>query len=488
MFSPMTIPPSQPTFVIVKSYMVESGTYNPMYTRPYTTTLDNAGLNNFMEVTQGGTNINRYNIAPIANTILSPSAQPDAQVLVANGWQERRIVFMIEIAQVGTNLSTVISGYADKVDLSLSGILDPHLRLVINSTLTLSATQRQMPTGGVVTQKRVVDNGHLIGVHTLESVLPVAPQMTQSDFGFGNSNHVYLQRPMDVANNLSLGFYADAVTLDGRTELIPGRNDRSSRANNVVSEYLAATVNSLKNISEEGVYQAANYSKNDMYSDAASKMTETKVTSDSAMRYIVGNSNLNTLGYVTWQQLTTMFPDLDGMTEYFTTSSVPVELTNESHFNSTHGNFEYWHNTSYEAMFASSILQMLPAIMSQLMLTGYAGMITNNTIDGSYQVVTTDARSFIDGFDRTQSIQMLESRILNEVLPGLTNGNTRVVDVTVNLSLIRDGYISISIDGGYPVEFSAPMWGDGLYIPTISTNKESLSLIAGTVSALVGIN
>ena len=487
MFQPMSIPPQQPTFAIVKSYMVESGTYNPMYTRPYTTTLDQNGLNNFMEVTQGGRNINRYTLAPIANTILSTAAQPDAQVTVENGWQERRIIFMMEIAQVGTGLSTVISGYADRVDLSLSGILDPYLKLVINSSLTLSASQQQTPTGGVMTVKRVVDNGHILGQHTLSSVLPIIPQ-APNDFGFGNGNHVYLQRPMDVANNLSLGFYADSVTLDGRTEVIPGRNERSSRANNVVSEYLAATVNSLRDIDKEGVYQAANYSKNEVYSDAASKMRETNVTSDGVMRYILNNSNLNTMGHVTWQQFTTMFPDLDAMTEYFTSSSVPVELTNGSHFNSAHGNFEYWHNTSYEAMFASTILQMIPAIMSQLMLTGYSGMFTNNTIDGSYQVMTTDARSFIDGFDRTQSIQMLEKRIVDEVLPGITNGNTRLVDITVNLSLIRDGYISVSIEGGYPVEFSAPMWGDGLYIPTISTNKESLSLISGTVSALVGIN
>ena len=84
----------------------------------------------------------------------------------------------------------------------------------------------------------------------------------------------------------------------------------------------------LQAIDKEGVYQAANYSKNEVYSDAASKMRETNITSDGVMRYIINNSNLNTLGHVTWQQFTTMFPDLDSMTEYFTSSSVPVELTN----------------------------------------------------------------------------------------------------------------------------------------------------------------
>lgn len=479
----MAPPPVQPQFTVVKSYMVESGTYNPMFTRPYTTTLDNNGLNNFMEATHGGTDITRYNIAPIASSLVAPSAQPDAQINIANGWQQTRIIFMMEIAQVGTGISTVISGYADKVDLSLSGILDPHLRLTINSVLTLNTVQ-QMGPHGVMEMKRVIDNGHLLGAHTAQSVLSLTPQLP-GPTGYNPGNRVFMQRPSDIAHNLSLGYYGESVTMDGRTEVFPGRVDKSARANNVASTYIADTVNALINHKSAPAYSAANWSPQDVYSEAASKMAESNVMTNSIMRYIEKNSNINSLGYITWQQINALFPDLDAKTEYFHSTGVPVELSNNQHFTSSHGNFEYWQNTSYEAMFASTVLQTVPSIMSQLMLTGYSGMFTNETLDGSYQVLTSDARSFIDGFDRTQSIKLLEDRIRNELMPGLTNGNLRLITVTLNLSLMRDGYISISIDGGIPIEFSAPCWGDGLYIPTISTNPDSLSLIAGTVSALV---
>ena len=476
---PMMQQQAQPQFRIVKSMMVESGTYNQEFTRPYIGSTDSDVVALYTEQTNQGRQVDRNTLAGIAGRIIAPSAVPDAQVSVSNGWATRRIIFMIEIIELNTRLTTVIMGYADKVDLSIGGLVDPNLRLTINSSITLNTVEYETPTGPQV-RKRVVENSHLLGIQTMNSLHAIDPSYNQ------DGQRVYMQRPTDIANNLSLGHMNAGIIGDGRTQIVPNKQTRSRRANNSAPVYLSEVINGIVQTAQAPELEGPHVSAQEVYSQAGAVMGESNVHSDPTLRYISNNSNLRNEGNVTWGNMCHIFPDLDRVTEYYKHSDTVQPLS--GHFESTHGSFEYWDRVSWEALMATTVFHTLPSIISQSMLVGITGTMTNVTAEGIPMVNITNAHSFIDGFDRTLAVQQVEHRILTELFPGLSLGNQRTVFVAFNINLIRDGWVSIAIDGKPPIEYSSPCFADGLLLPTLATNENSLSSLAGHINTLVMVS
>ena len=83
---PMMQQQAQPQFRVVKSMMVESGTYNQEFTRPYVGSTDSDVVSLYREQTNNGRQVDRNTLAGIAGRLVAPSAVPEAQVSVANGW------------------------------------------------------------------------------------------------------------------------------------------------------------------------------------------------------------------------------------------------------------------------------------------------------------------------------------------------------------------------------------------------------------------
>lgn len=487
------------TFQVVKSFMVDSGTHNTAYTRPYTANPSSDVLHEYETNTRGGTQVNRGSLATIASKILSPSTEVEAIVNVPNGWNEHRILFMMEIYDNATRMAAVLMGYADKVDLSLRGTIDPELRLYINSTMTLASTDIQTPHG-VQTRRRVVNSGNLLGKQVIDSIVPLnhgsfpvhpysngmlapqyAPPPTLNTF----NNRVYLQRPMDVANNLSLGYMAhssDAAFADGRTQLMLNNQIHSKRSNTNAPTYLAEVVNTLRNTLNDSqiINEASDHAS--LFMESAELMSETTIMNDPVQRYIARNSNIMQQGFVTWGQLCHMFPDMNTKTDYFPKDGDPLQLN--GHFQSEVGRYADWNNASWEPIIATTVFNALPGIISNYMLTGVAGTMTNNTLDGQYEITLTDVRSFVE-VAHPNVVQQIEFRILSEVMPGLTLGNQRLVHINFNINLVRDGWVSVSLEGGPAIEFSQPCYADSLMLPTIASSPDALGNLASTINALV---
>ena len=467
--------PSQYQFRTVKSIMVRSGTYNQVFTRPYVSSVDGSVLQAYDEVTRGGTQITPYSLAGVAGQIIQPNASPDASINVDNGWDAPRAIVFIEIEEVNSGLSVVLQGFADRYDLSHGNLIAPDLNFTINSALTLKKVVQQTPSG-LVEYKRVVDSSHIWSEYNLQHT--VSQQNGQGA--------IYTQRPSDIAHNLSLGFTSNSMAqLDGRTRLLPNTPEQASRINNNSSTYLSNTINAIRSTSEQAYDYGGNQDINLSLLEAATVLQDSTPHSSPVLRHILRNSNLEQTGTIDWMTLTTLFPDLENATDLVIDSKQVNYISNPTqHFESTAGSFEYWHIASYEAQYATTIFHAIPAIISSSLLLSISGTMTNRTVDGQPSVVITDARSFIDGFDRTKSVQQAEFRILNEIMPALTHNNQNDVMIAFNINLIRDGWVSISIGGRPAVEFSSPCFADGLYTPTIATNQDNLSQLAAAVNTL----
>src|SRR5699024_4678305 len=113
-------------------------------------------------------------------------------------------------------------------------------------------------------------------------------------------------------------------------------------------------------------------------------------------------------GFVNWGVMCAMFPDLDQRTQYYNHDDKAHQVGN--HFESTAGIYEYWNMPTWESVYATTLFHTLPSLISQCLLMGISGTMTNDTIDGMIDVGIEDARAFVDGFDRTAAVKQVEYR------------------------------------------------------------------------------
>lgn len=471
--------PQGPQFRVLRGLMVDSGTHNVEVTRPYTANVSGDARSIYEHATDRGMNITRNSLAAVASSIIEPKAIPDATVNIVNGWGISRILFMFEIEQVGASLTTVLVGYADRVDTSLqSGLLDPNLKLYFNSMLTLTSYNENTPNG-IIKRKRVVDNAHLLTRSHMDTL------RAYETYNGAPTGVVYTQRPMDITANLSLG-NIEGFTVDGRTQILPNTPIKSKRSNNSAPTYLAESIGAINSELRQAEMDPSYVTtSNDIYNTAGSTLKESPIIADAVLRHIQANSNFAYEGHVTWGVMQKLFPDIDARTRYAnrTTNSI----RKQDHFVSSTGQFEYWENPTYEAILSTQILQTLPAFLTQLVLLGSRGQFSNNNAMGEFKV-NVSGETFIEGYDIIPSLTTLKHRIMTELMPGLTQHGHRVIDIAYDINLLRDAWIGVSINNGPTIQYSSPCYADALTSPTCVTNLDSLSQIATTVDAFAQLS
>ena len=68
----------------------DTGTYNPMYIRPYTTHVTKEAANAISDRVNQTGDINYATFSGIAGSIIAPSAVALGEIPIPNGWGERR--------------------------------------------------------------------------------------------------------------------------------------------------------------------------------------------------------------------------------------------------------------------------------------------------------------------------------------------------------------------------------------------------------------
>lgn len=265
--------------------------------------------------------------------------------------------------------------YADKLDLSHGGLLDPELKLYINSTITLQRTQTTTPNG-MVYRKHIADNSHLLGVNNVRALnMHVQPSPYGMPNNTGGVEKIYLQRPMDITTNLSTTFMSTPQVLsDGRTMLFPGRQANSKRMNNSAPSYLSEVINGIREgFSDDAVMNRSSESA-EVYNTVTDSIEESNPTGNHVMRYITHNSNLCSTCFQHWVKCARRLLFRPKTDLRFFMDNLPTQISG-AHFESVAGRYEDWAVASYETIVATTILQTLPSILSQCMLTGYAGCL-----------------------------------------------------------------------------------------------------------------
>ena len=464
---------------IVKVLAYETGTYNSMHHRPYTSNINNDLLNQYDEATRGGRIINESSLQILAPHIIAPSAQADAQIQIQNGWGQQRYRFIMIVQEdqgIGGSLMHVLSGYTDHneaVGLSATAI-NPQLRLTFNSVTTVNIMQSYPSQGQPAqVQSRVVDSFHVIQ----------RPIERNAARGWNDSGVVSL-RPQDVVDQMATDSYSHTgETISLCNGFTTENMIRSSRMNNSSPDYLARTLNAI-------AYSTREYNQNtngsagygQILDNAIGQLQESQLSSDNFMRDLLMRTSMRQEGCVSWGELLNAYPYIN---DPAITSFKRIDPNKLDPFVPQQGNTEYWTTSTMEVQIAARIAAALPSAMVS-MLVGRAVINCTNMNHMNRMDASADVVGLIPGvaIDTITAGEHLKQRLFIDVLNSVTQNDRIPLDVRIRCDVLGDMRMTVRFNCGPAIDFALPTFADHLFTPVLARSRNALDGIASDFSKL----
>jgi hypothetical protein len=451
---------------ITKLLFIDTGTYNDMVARPYRSNITAQSVKTFEELTSGGMNVNAAALSGFAGSVIKPATTPVGNISIPNGWDVRRMRFMMEIevnAGNGSGLKQILTGYTDYDGVSNGGHVDPNMKLYINNSMTFRTVTEVGPMG-TYTRCMLNDTSQILipptGFHNL-----------------GNPNVAVSMRPEDVMMSMMVNSLGDNDVNDLRQTFLGGLK-KSARGNSVAPAYMSRMI--------QGLHAAQNETDpftgevKDMYAKARDNVRDPILSYDQTLSRFTMETAYQDNASVSYAELCRLFPETDHIAQ-ITRLSRPEQQASMSR-----GSTEYWHVSTPEAVMATTLASAIPAIMMELMLTKITVMASNDTLDGQFHVRVEDVASFTEGVDLGPFVMRFIDRLKLEVLRDLCSNNSITFNIAMKANVIGDSLIKISFNCGPTVDFMMPSFCDALCTPVITAHQTDLRTIAHDIEALYG--
>lgn len=451
---------------IVSLMLQETGTYNPMYIRPYTTHVTHEAAKAITERVESTGEISASTFSGLSGNILMPAASNTGEIPIPNGWSEKRLSFILTLEATSTitgNRLIYVQGFTDYAGVAHNGAIDPRMNFFINSILTVARNTIQTPMG-VQSMDRVIDSAQVINGRLF------------TDYSNYNQG-VYGLRPYDIFVTAQVGTMTrDFSTLnDTRVRLDTSSNPaKTSRKNNVPTSYLASLVdnyNKSMSLAEFGGVES------DIYSKAASLSTDGSVNNNDFIRAIemysgIPNSTFFNIGTL---------EAIDGNVGYVT-NYVRIGNTQMVGLHSA-GQTEHWGGANRETIVATLLSNAIPALMLEFMINKIAFRSTNYDIGGQMSTLLIDAKS-ITNLDLSKAFVMFKHRLENEILYDLTYGNQISYMLEMQCDVFGESRITITLDSGPTIQYATPSFCDSLITPVYTTDKNVLYTVCHDVEQI----
>lgn len=446
---PMTKPKD---FRIEKMLMIETGTYNQQFLRPFKLSLSASSMEKLTDKMKEANSgiIDSSSIMGVSTDLLRPVATPDAVSPIVNGWDTKRIRFMMEISYTvaGWRKTEVVLGYTDYCGVSFqSQAIDPEMNFIANSVVFIreySITGHNY-TSGV----QVYGTQHLFQ----------DPNRILKPAQMGNNLNTYLSsiRPYDVmATNsiLNNSGYSPEMSLYDERVLMASKVKSGNRNENIASNYLTKVLNSYygaKARADNGqdcFVVAANYAANDQQGSLFLDKLKTATYREGAVFKM--------------KELRAIDPDVDKKIKVVTMSN--AQRAKELH---VAGQTSDWHGSDITTTYASILSQSVSAMMAENGITILHIVSTNNTQDGRPKTGVMYANGF-GGIDVRHPAQVIQFRFENELVNELTYQNQIAYSFRCHFDLLGESRIAISLEGKPEIEYTIPSFADAMLSPMVA--------------------
>ena len=473
---------------ITKLDLYDSGTFAPMYMRPFESPslshLDHNAVSDKIQsrldsIGGGHGAITPGLVSGISGSVLGFSASPVSNILIPNGWGTKRFTFIMHVtseSSLGGAEYYVLQGYTDHGESSFSGHVDDNMVFHINSFISIS--QAVNPQTHQI-DHRIVDCKQILDAKTINASINAS---VGGMFG-KESPDTHTMRPMDIFTGIQGSYVQNygATTLgnvhiDDQRNRLRTRDAYSSRANNVPSQHLASMLSNWRMSTTEEMMTL-----NDM--DNVSLMIQSSVQSSSADNDFItmlanrqGKHGQITTSF-TLSELKAMIPGTPSPTYYkakgLALSSLP-----------TANNVGTWNGATLTNQVSALLANALPTLMIQsglqkVIISGSnytQGMVT-------YDVRCGDARSLVTG-DVVAAASMMSERVKSEIMPDITMNNSRYVYFQAEVDMFKATVMDIKVDTEEKQRKICPAYCDSLFPPIVTPTASHFDSVVGDMEHL----
>lgn len=463
------------TCTITKMLMFETGRYHMLYNRPYSTEFRSEEVDTLTARLQQtpAAKISSGLVGDIATSIVAPSATPEAPIHIPNGWEERRIRFILEVEyelNLGTKGAYYIQGFTDRPGVNpITGSVDPQMEFIINSVTVVTRNVVLTPMGQQIIE-RITDSFQ---------IFPDA----QGNVYMQSGPTLYGLRPMDIYAGIHVNFLLQGQQYGGgglqvhdyRTQL-GHRGATNTRANNVPSQYLSRVINSYLTARELEQFGQAS---EEIVLTAAQNAHEPLAMENPFLRQLsrVTGRGVNRFR---WPDLQKLRPDIDQISHYGALGEVSKQMPYGAH---DPGFSAPWTGADLLTHRASIIANAVPALMTEHLVQKIHFRSTNHDPSAGIVTIILNARSMINA-DISRLLERFKERLELEVLRPISFNNQEAFVLDVYADLFGETWIDISIGAESMTRFVVPSFCDSLYTPIATIDKTRQQRLAGDFNEL----
>lgn len=481
------------TITVGDFILTQTGTYQEQSLRPFTTNIQADALQQLDRSTQHGQNLGVSAVEDVAGSVVRPSATPEGNVNIAHGWASRRFRFLMRVVEehpfnAGQKVQRVLFGYTDHSDASINH-LDPDMRIYFNSETVIADRVRNTPNGPVsepmvLAANQIISpldmfgpNAHFSAYHQSPSSYLIRPE---DIFGMGQTR--------SVTDKLAeSGMYGGGIDLvmDSRSTVGQGGAYKYSRRRDTSpSRYLSDTLTSYQHALKEAQMADDGVVGTDqevLYGEAQAHASNQDIHTNMFFSRLKDHAEFMERGYVTLRDLERLFPEVTHTTKYSLDDGRSIRRINQMQ------DSEHWNGSDNLTLAASTLAQVIPAIMMDNYIRTISFAATNGhgyseyTIDFHEQGTT----GVVAGLALIGPVQEFQRRLITDVLNTITMHNQIGFQISMSADLAGDSVIDIAMDGEPVRRYVAPTFSDSLFTPMITHDRERPQQISQDLLYLV---
>jgi hypothetical protein len=460
----------------------ERSGYKDMQLRPYYADATDELIGILDRDTRGGEDLTPAALSRVAGRIIRPASQHQGSAIIANGWGEKRFMFMMTVLvrKSRTDIRTLeISGYTDYVGASqgIRGIkLDENMALYFNSVTELNQSYMDTPTRrGWQTQ--IASSNHLIAPQVL-------PDFSRDRMSAGT----LVMRPEDVFHNNPKNVVSNAFNrraekenyLDMRHGFTGKGLRMSNRLNDSSTRYLHRSIKALATANEGEVFGQGNQFDRDTGSilkDARSQVREKTVSSIPVLADIARETNILEQGFITYGELIAMNPEYvwDDVKVFFERPE-----TARSHHNRSG-----WSGRDNSTIAAIQIARALPAFMAFHHIAYVEFSADNMSALGEPVMIIPQCLPIIGKQITDRSLMAFEERCVTELFYDMLPWPDCMFEIEVQAGLANDIVIKLKLEGEDPFEDVFPVFCDSLVPPIIANDQDTIGAMSSSLTDIV---
>jgi len=459
------------TIRVARMLLQESGTYNPMYTRPYQTHLAPDVLDNVLRrVDQAGSGgISGATLAGVASSMVAPSATPTGEISIPMGWSDRRIRFLMEVhvtVATGAEMIYYFQGYTSHLGVDAHGNIDPQMQFIINSYMRVNRAMRYNSYSQAVMQDVVTESAHIVDGMLVNQTM---------------GGEIFCMRPNDLFAGIQSAYIESAYqnfsgnTLRDTRYRMSNESMRSNRSNNIAGNYLASVVDTYKNAQQLAEFGQGTQ---DIYARSQSMSVEASPYENPFIRAISNARGQNCVTSFDIAVLRRIDPNVENVTNYLRMGHTELAQVHQA------GQTAFWSGSDATTLAATILSNGVPAVMMDLMISKIFFRSTNNDAGGKVSTIIIDGKS-LTSLDMSQNFELFKVRLEKEILFDLTYGNQVLYQLEMSVDLFGETRITIQLDNDSAVTYTTPSFCDSLLTPIITNNRQNFEGVTNDFETLM---